>query len=606
MLDVTLNITLTLRGPILTKSTSAGSFGIDAAFAKDEGGRFAIPRGMIKGKLSQSFEELTEMGIFPDRYWEALLGVSSENARPKRGTLDISSFVLMGDRAVDDPRYRIRIDEDRGASDDGAYQVIESIARSGEEVNFAGTIRFYARDEGESDRITALVKQGFSFITSIGADKSTGFGELVGLDVVQEKAELTSARDVNDPGMASDRLQVRLKPRSLFCIARPGKSDNSFESDTVISGGIIKGCIASTWLAFWGLSDDVVRAGIEPSEPSSQTYPELCRNFEKLRFTSAFPSKEKTTRPIVIPYSVVADGNDELKDVADWERADLINGRSPAFQIDWKSVPWTKASEKFGWERPKTVLEVRNQHDRSHRKAKDENLFSYEMVNPHEHYWLGEVDFSRVPASERSATIGQLRHLLDSVKELRFLGKTKSRAAVEIGENLFNDKIPSEPGDVNKYIVTLQSPALLCDPIEIADGAGQEELRKAYEKVWLEMSGGTLRMVNYFAGQHLVGGKYLWNLFIQKRSRYYNPILLTNAGSVFVLEDTGKTSDRGAADFVQKWSKYGLELPNWAVERLGSSWETNPFIHENGFGEVRVNLVSHSEMKVVGDRDGRC
>ena len=49
-----------------------------------------------------------------------------------------------------------------------------------------------------------------------------------------------------------------ITPRSPFCIARRQVSPNLFESDDVIPGGVIKGCVASTWdalLAGPGLSE---------------------------------------------------------------------------------------------------------------------------------------------------------------------------------------------------------------------------------------------------------------------------------------------------------------------------------------------------------------
>lgn len=598
MLDVTLKVTLTINGPVLTKSTSAGSFGIDAAFAKNENGDFILPRGLIKGKLWQSFTEQDDLGIQANAGWQQLLGLPATNYLPNRGQLDFTPFVFNGSPPSTDPRYRIRMDEARGSADDGAYQVIETIAASGEQVDFSGTIRFYATDESSAQQINSILYRGLSFITNIGADKSTGFGELVKVHIESTHREMLSSPIVNRGDSSNYALHLKLRPLSPFCIARHNSKDNIFESDDIISGGVLKGCLATTWQAFWGGSGPI-SSETRPQIADQPEYPELCRNFEKVRFTHAFPAADGNTRPSVIPYSLVADDRGELSDVSSLVKAELgHDGKASAFQVDWKYEFWSKVRKQFGWINTKRILEVRNKHDRSRRKAEDENLFSYEMIDPEGHFWLGSVDFSRVPDSERSATVDQFKHLITCLTELRFLGKTKTRIAVETGNGLFDDRFNSHLSG-ESFVVSLQTPALLCDPFALSPPSGETELRLAYESVWSDISGGTLKLVNFFAGQHLAGGNYLNKRF--SNSRPYNPFLLTDAGSVFVLEGTGLThSGKSASQFIEDWHSHGLPLPPWAVDRYGPSWDVNPFIPENGYGEIDVNLDVLSKLAQGG------
>src|SRR5207249_4688562 len=73
-------------------------------------------------------------------------------------------------------------------------------------------------------------------------------------------------------------------PLALFCLTSRQIDQNLFESDDAISGGALKGFVATTWLKQLGQNGEI-REGIDGSRP------ELCKNFEKIRFTHAFPAK---------------------------------------------------------------------------------------------------------------------------------------------------------------------------------------------------------------------------------------------------------------------------------------------------------------------------
>ncbi|MFQ5741493.1 MAG: hypothetical protein ACE5JX_21050, partial [Acidobacteriota bacterium] len=75
----------------------------------------------------------------------------------------------------------------------------------------------------------------------------------------------------------------------------------------------------------------------------------------------------------------------------------------------------------------------------------------------------------------------------------------------------------------------------------------------------------------------------------------YAPYLLTTSGSVFVLRETKEV----VRSELEKWLRGGLPLPGWAVKRYGDSWRTCPFVRENGFGEIALNLPCHTQSKPV-------
>ncbi len=98
------------------------------------------------------------------------------------------------------------------------------------------------------------------------------------------------------------------------------------------------------------------------------------------------------------------------------------------------------------------------------------------------------------------------------------------------------------------------------------------------------------------------GGYYLHKRF--QPNKQYEPYLLTEGGSIFVLTiNKGKESE--ASNKLEEWYKYGLPLPEWAITRYsrddkqnGDHWTNCPYIRENGYGEIAVNMSGvHIEKK---------
>ena len=71
------------------------------------------------------------------------------------------------------------------------------------------------------------------------------------------------------------------------------------------------------------------------------------------------------------------------------------------------------------------------------------------------------------------------------------------------------------------------------------------------------------------------------------------PYLLTKAGSVFVLHVAEKEK---AELLLTNWLANGLHLPEWVKAKYKNDkplWDVFPFVRENGFGEINVNLKWH-------------
>lgn len=591
MLDVFLPIKLTIKAPLITQSSSIGAYGLDTVMARTADDRYCYPRTLIKGRLRQSWRELHEADSSFDPPVDDLLGRPSANSsvEPERGHLRFDDFVH-AETERDKSLYRIRMDEKRGAADEGAYQEIEAPFDCGDRAEFTGSIRYAARTPEEAKQIRRMIHLGLRWITQLGAERSVGFGLLLNVEIGKARMKSLFLDPARVATSGAEFFDLIINPDAPFCLARRRVTKNIFESERIISGGALKGSLATIWLEALGKTGDIE----DDTDPARR---ELCRNFAKLRFTHAFPAHaEQRTRPVQPPLSLVKCPTPTLYDVALHGKPGLISStKAPIFSIDWKSDE--DVQKRFGWADPPRKLVVRTRIEDN--RAKEDNLFAYEMVIPDNYDWYARIDLHAVNASERMAVEAQLRSLL--AHGLHGFSKTKATARVRIDEGAIDPHMKSQLAPIDdQWIVTLQTPALLCNPQGLNETSDSENLKQAYAETWDQISNGALELSHYFAAQSLVGGKYLYERF--QPGKPYNPFLLTNAGSVFVL----KAKTDAAADCIDEWFKYGLPLPAWAGVLYartgddGSHWSNCPFLPENGYGEIAVNLPVHWDLDPKG------
>ncbi len=607
MLEVTLEVGLTLKGPILTKSTAAGIHGIDSPVARNSEGKCYLPGTLVKGRLRQAMEEIIAVGGTEfSPHIDDWLGTCSSGddirygtVKPSRGQLHFKDFIDQNEKPSK-TLYRIQIDEQRGAVAKGAYQAIEAPYTSGELYHFTGSVHYFAANHQEADDIKRYIEIGLCWITSLGAERTIGFGILTDVAVTETRQALCSvahssvAHSTETDPLA---LEYSLKPLAPFCIARRRVDNNLFESEAEIPGGVLKGCITTSWRTCLGLkSDGEVDVGMDPMRP------ELCKYFEKMRFTHAFPAlTSNAKRPIFAPLSLVKyereDETTAICDVALCDGPGLLGDKpaAPSFSVDWKSADGVRYD--FGWPKLRRELRVRTSIDKQHRRALEEHLFAYEMIDPGDAFWYGRVDLSQISdAQDRIKVEAQLRDILR--QGVWGLGKTKCQANVMLySQGTVQPVCISNPAPRDGlWVVTLQTPALLCDPRLLAETSGRSELSHSYAEGWKQISGNSLQLIRFFARQSLAGGFYLYRRF--QYGNVYNPYLLTEPGSVFVLQaETGRSGD--AESCIREWLTVGLPLPDWAIERYkrggqpGDHWENCPYLRSNGYGEIAVNLNVH-------------
>lgn len=606
MLRITLLVKLTLKAPILSQSTSIGSYGIDSPMARNASGKYYLPGTLVKGRLRQAWEELLSVGLTdfnpPIEDWLGKATANQDNGNisiePFRTLLHFQDFIDNNERSYN-TSYRISIDPQRSAVNKGAYQTIETPYIPGEDVTFEGTITYFSNDIQQADKIKNYVLIGLRWITSFGAERTVGFGRLVNVSIIENYQNL-SVQPLSTTD-SPDLIDFILKPLSPFCVVRSQLNNNLFESEEVISGGILKGAIATSWRTSLGL-----KTYGEISQETDSLRPELCKNFEMLRFTHAFPSianqQTQLMRPVVAPLSLVKypskNKMTQLRDVA-FSPGPILFGDdtslvAPSFAIDWKN--YDDVQEIFGWPYLQRELRVRTAIDSIRRKAFDEKLFAYETIIPQNFVWCGQIDLSQVNQTERTQVEKQLREILSY--KLGGLGKTKAEFEITLQpKGTIQSKQSSNTNNKDSlWVVTLQTPTILCDPRLLDESTQSNKLFDAYSEIWNQISDSSLKLIRFFAQQSLSGGFYLHRRF--QPDKPYNPYLLTEPGSVFVLEANPGKIDK-AHSYIHEWLLYGLPLPKWAIElyrrdnRPGNYWANCPYLTSNGYGEIAVNLDIH-------------
>ncbi len=579
-------ISLTIQGPLLSKSSAPGNYGLDVVMARNHNGKPILNNSHIVGKLRDSWRDLgfNQSGKY--------LGTESDSGtylpNPKR--LQFSDFIF-DEQTTPDIRHRILIDPERKAVVKGAICFAENLFQAGGKYTFTGQCTCFSRSDEDEENIFKALNSGLRFIPQLGGERTVGLGRLLAVDICRETFLFTPPASTH---LFADGLGLSIRPLSPFCFAKKQVTDNLFESSTIIPGAAIAGSVAILWRQMMGTQDKPKNGPFDTHFDTAR--PDLGKYFDELRFFNALPGLCSTKRAVQWPHSLVKETDSTLWDVAPYPAPILIRQDAPAFSVDWKESE--DVSMMFGWVEPERELRVRTKIDRKKRRAKDGELFAYEMIVPEDIPWHSRIVFPEsVPEEDRPKVSDQLASLL--CHGLFGLGKTKAEAKVEIvNADALKDVHGSRQqlSEGETCYLTLQSSAILCDPETLNEQSGGEELQQAYNKAWEDLSGGVLKLSHFFASQTLAGGRYLWTRF--QRGKKYTPWLLTEAGSVFALIPVdGREVE--AIPLLQRWSKQGLDLPDWAKKRYGDHWSTCPFLPQHGFGECRVDLDIHQD-KLLG------
>ncbi len=629
MLDYYYTLTLTLQTPVLTQSLGAMGFGYDMVMLKD-GEVPVLPGSLMRGNLREILERFADIldhneQAKTDHRANKKITQTEINRwfGPKPPVKDQAEVFLQTRAAFNFdyywrcqafaqssiPRNRITLNSATGTVEQGALVVIDAACSADRSLAFAGKIRACFDRADEAEKARQWLEKAVSYLSALGSLKGVGYGKVLAVKV---ECESVTPPDPARISGTPTRIGVRLTLDRPFCLAKPrAPESNLFESEESISGGAIKAVLAQ------GLDEANKR--------------DLC--FNELVFTHALPSRDDVLdRRRVLPLSLAWIGdawidseNPQLTDeqpkpnkenFADLallpnDDADFVNTRTAQaakFQIDWKPKEWEAAHQLVeALPKCKRHIAVHTAIDRQTSQSEENKLFSLDCIEPQGRCWCMDIELGGITrAEERPKALNKLLKAL--ARPLVGLGKTKAIATVAVQTRAFLHESELQPIDGKTcFVVTLQTPAVLFDDAQaqaIPASGDMDKLRECYEAYWSKVSGKSLQLLLFFAAQQREGGQFVWHHYLKKKpspsergvgeGETYRPFWLTKPGSVFVLEAIEGKLDE-AKELLRNWRSLGLPQPDNKPSH--GQWQHNPYIRENGYGEIRVNDEIHDRYK---------
>ena len=606
----TLIVEVDLLAPWLVHGNDPGRLGLDAVQLLDvDRLRRVLPGTLLAGRIRDTWRSLRALGspfldgVHDPRDWFGF--ERAEHSGPS-ARLHVDDLVEQGDCAHRplEISTRLQFDSLAGAGADGMLLAIEQREPAGTTIRFKGRWHAWLSDS-EATELPRQLAQGLRWQSQLGAMRNIGFGELVRAEVTVEATQapvkLGAAWPAATPGQA---LQVALaldfgdRP---IAVANRLVNGNLFESGEVVPGATVKAALAHALKKQLG-------------------HGPLPEWFNALRITHAQPSAgEKRSLPL--PLSLAFDSDHRLLDLAGDPNAAPCDAKGQAlcFQPDWKPALWAPASAHQARGKLRRHLRVRTaieeiddaptvESSPARRKrvrgvAKHESLFAYNCVAADQNgsggqgsltVWRATLDLPAKHASLEALEL--LAKVLGGNPLIGPIGKTDAFAGIQV--QAISDATPPEELGTEVHLM-LASDALLCPsdqllghtsttPLDLTDncrGSFREIAAATLDKATEAATGAAsaLTLARIFSRQRMAGGQYLHDRFMRKLGKPYLPYLLFEAGSVFVFTVNDKTL---AAQLLRAWCRHGLPLGKSTADRHGDQWDNNPYLPQNGYGEV--------------------
>lgn len=598
-------ISLNLEGPLLTHGGGGKAFGLDATMLRYHGVP-VINGSEVRGNLRHALEYFAGLLKSRSKGADTVRPVTGSDIRrwfgqdprrdrpadmaPQRAALDFDFFwrLVEGEERYLDSNYRnrnrIKIDQATQLTETGSLHVTEDRFGTGERVHLSGRVIARFEDAREADHCTHWLRKALHYLPAIGALKSVGFGRVLeGYLHIEDAPSPAPIPEIPDDPR---RLGLILTLDRPFCVGKPRTPDsNRIVSEECISGNVLKGVLARRL-------DDATKTELK---------------FDDLVFRHALPAPVgKPVRQAPIPLSAAV-FETEVRDLALQKEPCLLKKtdgdvREPLFRPDWKGKHYKLIESAFLGEdnkKPDRYLSVRTAINPEKGVAEESQLFSHECVDPAGFVWCSEIDLSAIEdKDERCQIFDKLTVLLATGFD--GIGKTKARATVAFRpEGFSNGTVGGVENDT--YVVRLVTPArLLPDDLNVHGCNGDEQLREFYANYWRSESGGAFKLSHYFARQTLAGGEF-HQKYYRKHSKSgkkgYRPDWLTEAGSVFVLQVVDLEAAKAKA-CLDRWRQRGLGV---TYDRKDDNWQSDPFLPENGFGEVLIQAASQLSHCAAGE-----
>ncbi len=598
-----ITVRLFVRGPFMTSSGTDAVRGIDRIFSQDHTGQPILNSSHIKGKVREAIVELCETGLteFNDFSIDFYFGIEDQ----ERGHLQFGDFELVQcEKSKLDYITRISIETKTGAAKESNLQIIENIFAQNAISEWRGTVSFYAENEAERQNILQALQLGFKWITALGGIKGSGFGRLERVQFSDQEVQRKSLAD-NLPAKPESIALAFEFDDDLF-IGGITRGSNFKESMRIIPGATIKGSLARHLNAMCDESDWSTPIDLQNRRVAAQ-FPVLAEHFSKIVFTHALPAPpDSQKRPVTVPFTTLELEKGKFGDVALVREPVLTSaGNAPLFQIDWKDAHVLDSA--FGWGRCEIFNKTRTAIHRLSQTAAENRLYTFQYISPFEATnaengtrkklrWLAEIRLPKGPAGHllddatRDSLVEELKRALNY--QWNVLGKRDSHFRLAAQPGPWECAISQHAqGEIvnGTAIVTLQTDALLFDGRALA-GQAQIDLHRVYAEYWQHATQSTCTLEDFFARQKMLGG-YQAMRFPTGNSYY--PYILTEAGSVFILKVSEEAKARKILQCLQ-WN--GLPLPKSILRKTSQpqeAWRYCPFVPENGFGEVMINLDWH-------------
>ncbi|BDI05761.1 RAMP superfamily CRISPR-associated protein [Sphaerotilus microaerophilus] len=599
-----LRLSITLQSPYLVHGNDPGRYGLHATLLTDPRGVPILPGTLVAGRIAEAWTAHgQDLGGADADLWFGKPGYGPHDGG-KRARLQVADLGLQSINGqpfdAQAPRHdldmaRVQIDPDTGSVRPAHLLMVEQVAPAGAELCFEGRWHGWAEAE-EAQRLALQLRAALLLQTQLGAWRNVGFGRLLSVQVEAHPHRPATAPSSGLTATPPRRRRWQILTTEPLCIASRSRRGNVFESGDVIPGSALLGAIATSLCQ---------RAGVATVNAVSGSSV-LARHFDALRCTHALPARRDGARPAPLPQSLVTHAG---QCVDAWRHASPppvdVHGRTLgpiAFQTDWKDADREPVVQRQGWGTTRPYLRVRTDIN-ADGQAKEAGLFAYQSrvapIDPQGQpltRWLFDLDLSAVPQADHAAVWSELEPLLSH--GLGPLGKTDARVDVEAlptGEAGLEAVWPEpplaglQPGQAVPLL--LVSDALLFPVTAVADSPGVDLLavyREAFDSLQRSLGyPGALHLSHFFATQQLAGGDWLGGRRQSgDPSGSYRPMLLTEAGSVFVLT---VGSDAAAAQAVLgHWQAHGLALPPAVAQAHGATWRDHPYLPCNGYGEIAV------------------
>jgi len=611
----TCRITLVVLGPFLTAATGPDRYGVDKSAHRDFNDNLVIPASHLKGKLRSALEELNpffEDANRPDL--KALFGTPSAEGsyEPIPAALHFTDLVTSVANHGD-TRTRVTINRVSQTAGQNLLREVEAPFASGSEISFSGEVTFSAPDLVVATRLENVLRVGLRWLGTVGAEKGVGFGRI-------KSAQVGTPTPIT-VSITAKSIGISATPGSLhLCITAQepllvggikSRRTNYIMSRQELAGGLLKGALARALNEAHGIRPVTLPLN-ESCMADFPTFKALVKHFSKIRVTHAWPALAGDPRPVRLPLSTVEHNGTLAGDLAlSDERAPMVQKRfSPAYLGDAKNL---KLYEGFA--DPVELFITRSEIDDVSQRTAKGQLFTYQLYAPYTFVetsegkqknpieWICNVDFAAITdLAEQGAARQQFA--LAVKQHLHRLGKLSRAVTVAVGDGRAAPAATSHAHIQDGLaLITLQSNAIMLDPKTVRSLPLGQDLHESYATYWHDISGGALTLEDFFAHQGFEGG-YLYHRYLgaAERSNYpnrYRPYYLTLAGSLFKLR---VVDEERATRLLTRWLAGGLSLPQWALAEYGqykrALWETCPFVPENGYGEIAVNLDWHWEKRI--------